>query len=730
MSSNIKNTATYKAVVLRLNKLKQTINHHRSLYHTQDKPEISDEAYDSLVKELASIEKEFPELETQDSPTQRVGGSPLKKFEKVRHTFQQWSFDDVFDFAELKEWDKRVRSFMEKAGVSEKLEYCCELKIDGLKVVLTYNDGILVQAATRGDGVVGEDVTQNIKTIRSIPLALTQKTSNVNTKSDDNNVANLTVVGEIWMSLKDLENINLQRAKDGEPLFANTRNLAAGSIRQLDPNVTSSRKLDAFMYDIEEYSENLLTKKHEAKAVGNILTMLVSQSEELELIKKLGLPSNPHYRICAGPDEIQKYYEEWTKKRHNLPYQLDGIVIKVNSRKIQEALGYTGKSPRWGVAYKFPAEQVTTILEDIVFQIGRTGVITPVAVLKPVLVAGSTVSRATLHNEDEIKRLDVRIGDTIILQKAGDVIPDIVSVVTSLRTGREKPFKWPTHISGCGGDGRIERVPGQAAWRCVAKDSFEQHKRKLYYFVSKHCFDIEDLGPKVIDLLLEHGLVTSYEDIFSLKKDDLVALPRFAEKSADNLLASVEKARKVTLPRFLAALSIPQVGQETSYDLAKHFQEKVGHDQSTIKALDLIGKSSLEDFRSIYGVGEVVAESLVAWFKNSDNRSLVKNLLGQITLIKDEIVGGLSGAGTGGARSVARANLLEGKSFVFTGTLPTLEREEAQAMVRRLGGNVSSSVSVRTSYVVAGEEAGSKLDKARSLGVKILSEDDFLALIK
>ncbi len=695
-----------KEVAERLNKLKKTINHHRSLYHTHDIPEISDEAYDSLVKELDTIEAEYPELRTPDSPTQRVGGAPLKKFEKVRHNFQQWSFDDVFDFTELKEWDKRVRNFIEKAGLGdgggstgEKLEYCCELKIDGLKVVLTYVDGALVQAATRGDGSVGEDVTQNIKTIRSIPLTLNTYDDSTNKQSHNKGAdkgADLTVVGEIWMSLKDLEKINKQRAKECEPLFANTRNLAAGSIRQLDPKVTASRNLDAFMYDIEHVEQ-----------------MPETQSGELELISELGLPSNPHFKICSGPDEIQKYYETWTKKRHDLSYQLDGIVIKVNSRKIQETLGYTGKSPRWGVAYKFPAEQVTTVLEDIIFQIGRTGVITPVAVLRPVLVAGSTVSRATLHNEDEIKRLDVRIGDTVILQKAGDVIPDIVSVVTSLRTGKEKPFKWPTHISGCGGDGRIERVPGQAAWRCVAKDSFEQHKRKLYYFVSKHCFDIEDLGPKVIDLLLENGLITSYEDIFTLKKPDLIALPRFAEKSADNLLASVEKARKVTLPRFIAALSIPQVGQETAYDLAKHFQEKATKKHT--EAFDMVAKASVGDFRAIYGVGEVVAESLVTWFKNPDNRTLVKNLLKQVTLVQDDTAG---------------AKLLEGKSFVFTGTLPILEREEAQNMVRRLGGNVSSSVSAKTTYVVAGEEAGSKLDKARSLGVKILSEDDFLALIK
>jgi len=673
-----------KEVRNRAKSLKETIEKHRRLYHTLDQPEISDEAYDSLVKELEALEREYPELVTADSPTAHVGGAPLKEFVKVRHEVPQWSFDDVFDREELVKWDEKVRNFMEKAGVGgEKLEYCCELKIDGLKVVLTYEKGKLALAATRGDGTVGEDVTHNIRTIKSIPLEL-KKPAGAQIPAD------LIAVGEIWMSKKDLVRINKERAAAGEPLYANTRNLAAGSLRQLDPTVTAARALSAFIYDIDRIDTGVPE----------------TQSKELELLKQLGFQTNEYSTVCRNLEEIQSFYENWTKKRDSLDYGLDGIVIKVNSRKIQEALGYTGKSPRWGVAYKFPAEQVTTILEDIVFQVGRTGVITPVAVMKPVIVAGSTVSRATLHNEDEIKRLDVRLGDTVILQKSGDVIPDIISVVKELRPKSSKPFPWPTHVPACGGDGKIERIPGEAAWRCVNKDSFEQIKRRFHYFTSKKCFDIDGLGPQTLDQLIEAGLISAFDDIFTLKKGDLLNLDRFAELSADNLLKAVEKARKVTLPRFLASLSIPQVGEETAYDVAKHF-----------KSIEKVQSAKREDFESIYGVGEVVAQSLADFFADKDNLNLVKNLLKYVEIIEDAAV-------SGGSKK------LEGKSFVFTGSLPTLEREAAQKMVRDQGGDVSSSVSKKTSYVVAGDDAGSKLDKARSLGVKIISEGEFLEIIK
>lgn len=665
------------------NKLKDAINRHRHLYHTLDKPEISDEAYDSLYRNLEEMEKKYPQLKAIDSPTQRVGGEPLSEFTKVKHASRQWSFDDVFNIDGLEKWDEKMRNFMIKNGLAdEKIEYCTELKIDGLKVVLTYEKGVLVKAATRGDGEIGEDVTQNIRTIKSIPLSLTEKVS-------------LIAVGEIWMSKDSLKKINEERKKEGLSLYANTRNLAAGSIRQLDPKITASRRLDSFIYDIDSF---------EGKKIE-------TQGEEIKILNRLGFHTNEHYRIVPDIHGVEKYYREWTVKKSDLEYLLDGIVIKVNSVKIQEGLGYTAKSPRWGVAFKFPAEQVTTILEDIVFQVGRTGVITPVAVLAPVNVAGSIVSRATLHNEDEIKRLDVRLGDTVIIQKAGDVIPDIVKVVTELRTGKEKPFVWPKKISECGGDGSIERVPGQAAWKCVVGDSQIQQRRKFHYFASKHCFNMDGLGPKIIDALLDNGLISNYADIFTLKKGDLLALPRFGEKSADNVIEAIEKARKVSLPRFLASLSISQVGEETAYDIAGYCSK---NEVDGKEAMKRIMKTKQEEFESINGVGPIVAKSISGWMSEESNKKVVNDLLRQVEIQKMETDG------------VKKFN---GMTFVFTGTMPNLDRDEAQNMVRENGGQVSSSVSKKTSYVVAGDEAGSKLDKARELGVKVIDEKGFLSLI-
>lgn len=669
-----------KDPIKRIKVLKQAIEYHQRLYHSLDKPEISDEAYDSLVRELESLQNKYPEIiKENDNILDRVGSAPLEQFVKVKHQNRQWSFDDIFDFEELQKWDEKVRNFMQKGDIgNEKLEYCCELKIDGLKVILTYENGILIRSATRGDGEIGEDVTLNVKTVKSIPLTL----------SGDHKKSNLITVGEIWIGKKELEKINKERKNNDEPVYANTRNLAAGSLRLLDSKITAERKLDSFIYDIEDFND----------------VTIQSQKEKLQILNKLGFHVNEHYKICGNLKEIQDYYQEWTKKRHKLDYELDGIVIKVNSKKIQDILGYTGKSPRWGVAYKFPAEQVTTILEDIVFQVGRTGVITPVAILKPVFVSGSTVSRATLHNEDEIKRLDLRIGDTVIIQKAGDVIPDIVKVVKELRTGKEKPFIWPTHIAACGGDGKIERLDGESAWRCVSTDSFEQQKRRFHYFTSRKCFNIEGLGPQILNQLLDVGLISTFDDIFTLEKGDLLNLPRFAEKSAENLIQAIEQSKKITLPRFISSLSIPQVGEETAYDLAKYFDND----------FEKIMKAKVEEFQTIYGVGGVVAESLSNWFSNIDNKKLILNLLKYVSIIKENNFNQYK---------------LAGKTFVFTGTMPNLEREKAQMLVRQNGGEVSSSVSKKTSYVVAGEESGSKLDKAKELGVKVIGEGEFLKML-
>ncbi len=655
----------------RLHKLREAIEKYRYEYHVLDQSSLSEEALDSLKHELVEIETEYPELITPDSPSQRVGGKPLPEFTKVAHKVPQWSFNDAFSPDEMREFDLRVKRFLAQAGISQAPTYTVEHKIDGLKVVLEYKKGYLQTAATRGDGKIGEDVTENVKTIESVPLRLKQP-------------VDIIVEGEVWMAKSQLKKLNDARKKRGEEPFANPRNLAAGSIRQLDPRVAAERKLRTYMYDISLYED-----------IPN------RQFKELELIKELGFKTNPYNAHCKTIEDVILYWNEWQEKMGKEDYLADGIVVKVDEREFQEALGYTGKAPRWGVAFKFPAEQVTTILEDIVFQVGRTGVVTPVAHLRPVSVAGSTVSRATLHNEDEIRRLDVRIGDTVILQKAGDVIPDIVSVVKELRPKNSKPFVFPTHVPACGGDGKIERIPGQAAWRCVSLDSAEQHKKKLYYFVSKRCFNIDGLGPKIIDALLEAQLITTFDDIFTLKRGDLLALPRFAEKSVDNLLESVEKGRKVTLPRLIASLSIPQVGEETAYDLAEHFG-----------SMEKLMEAKYEEVESIYGVGPVVARAVVDWFGEADNRKLVRNLLKQLEVEKVKV-----------------GTKLAGKSFVFTGTL-NMERDAAQEIVRKSGGEVSSSISKNTTYLVAGESAGSKLDKARELGVTVLTEEEFLKMLK
>jgi len=660
----------------RYDKLKKVLNYHRHAYYVLDKPEIPDSAYDELEDELRRLEQEHPSLITPDSPTQRVGGAPQTAFKKVTHTVAQWSFNDAFTPEDIRAFDTRVKRVLGTNDVS----YTCELKIDGLKVVLVYEKGELKTAATRGDGVVGEDVTHNVRTIRSVPLVLSRAVDAI-------------VEGEIWMSEEALQKTNKERASQGEPLFANPRNAAAGSVRQLDPKVAAVRGLDTFIYDVAQTSE-----------VSHL-----TQLEELEYLKELGFKVNAHYKLFNSPEGVIAYWQEWQKKSKSQGYWIDGVVVKVNSLAQQNKLGYTGKAPRFAIAFKFPAEQVTTVVEDIVLQVGRTGVLTPVAHLRPVLVAGSVVSRATLHNEDEIKRLDVRVGDTVILQKAGDVIPDIVRVLTDLRTGKEKPYCWPTHVPDCGGSGSIERIPGQAAWRCVAKDSFAQLRRKFRHFASKAALNIEGLGPSTVDALLEKNLVQHFDDFFTLTEGDLLTLEGFADVSAKKLLESIKKvAAQVSLARLIAGLSIPQVGEETAILLARQF-----------KTLDDIAKATAEDLQATNGIGDVVAREIVTWFALADNKELLKRLKKVMHIENPEFI--------------SRLNLdnlpLAGKTFVLTGTMESMSRDEAKDRIRALGGDVSSSVSKKTSYVVAGAEAGSKLDKAGELGVEVLSEQEFLKLL-
>ncbi|MFO0718470.1 MAG: NAD-dependent DNA ligase LigA [Candidatus Paceibacterota bacterium] len=668
-----------KEVVERLAKLRQTIEHHRYLYHVLDREEISAEALDSLKDELVKIEAQYPELVTPDSPSQRVAGEPLPEFKKVPHKVAQWSFADAFTEEDIVAFDERVKKMLRQALGKDVLPtYAVELKIDGLKVVLDYVDGLLITAATRGDGRIGEDVTANVKTIQSVPLRLKEN-------------IDVIVEGEVWLGKKGLAKLNKERARAGEAVFANPRNAAAGSIRQLDSKIVAERELQTFIYDIARM-ENDTTE---------------TQIDELELLQKLGFKVNNHFKKCDTLAQVISFWKEWQKRAPKEDYLLDGVVVKVNEKKYQEILGFTGKSPRFAIAFKFPAEQVTTTVLDIKLQVGRTGVITPVAVLRPVSVAGSVVSRATLHNEDEIKRLDVRIGDTVILQKAGDVIPDIVSVVKEMRTGKEKVFEFPEFVAECGGDCRIERVPGQVAYRCVNKNSASQHRRKLYHFASKKAFDIDGLGPRIIDALLDENVISSFEDIFTLKKGDLIDMPRFAEKSVDNLLNAIEKARHVTLPRLIISLSIPQVGEETAHDLAKHF-----------KSIAKLADASFADLEALNGVGPIVAQSVRDWFDDKNNKKILKNLLDNVEVVADTlpiVSGQLSGA----------SSAVAGKTFVLTGTLSSMDRDEAKEKIRALGGKVSSSVSANTDFVVAGENAGSKLDNAEKLGVKVIDEAEF-----
>jgi len=662
-----------KEIQDRVLKLREAIDKYRYEYHVLDKESISIEALDALKHELATLEEKYPNLVTPDSPTQRVAGEALPEFKKVEHTAMQWSFNDAFDADEMRAFDERVRkNIVAEFGAQTTYSYTAELKIDGLKVVLTYKKGVLETAATRGDGKVGEDVTMNVRTIDSVPLKLKKNIDAV-------------VEGEIWLGKKGLAVLNKKRKKAGEAEFANPRNAAAGSIRQLDPRIAADRPLDTFIYDLASSSEDIPE----------------TQWDEFEFLRRLGFKVNPHAKHFQTIEEVIDFWKSWADKKDKQDYLIDGVVVKVNEKQYQDALGYTGKAPRFAIAFKFPAEQVTTVVEDIVLQIGRTGILTPVAHLTPVSVGGVVVSRATLHNEDQIKRLDVRVGDTVVIQRAGDVIPEVVQVVPELRPKKTKAYSFPKHVPECGGDGSIERVPGMAAWRCVNKNSAAQQRRRFHHFVGKSAFDIEDFGARTVDQLLDEGLITSYADIFTLTEGDLNGLEGFAELSAKNLVAGVAARKSVSLERLLIALSIGQVGEETARDIAAHF--------GTLKAIQ---KASIEDLQEVDGVGEVVARSIHDYFRDPEHAQALEDLLLQVQ-VKE---------GTKKAKGI-----FSGKTFVLTGTLNSLSRDEAAERIRAVGGSVSSSVSKNTSYVVAGDAPGSKYEKAQELGVPVLSESEFLA---
>ena len=702
----------------RIAKLRKQIDEMRYQYHVLDKPDVDDTVYDSLTRELRELETQYPEFKSLTSPTQRIGGQAIAKFQKVRHQVRQWSLQDAFSFAEVKDWEEKIQRILSARGgpalggdkekMADKLDYCCEIKIDGLKIILTYVKGEFIQAATRGDGVIGENVTAQIKTIQSVPLVLTPPLTPPLIRGGElKGRGDITVVGEAWLNKEHLAKINAERKKAGEPEFANSRNAAAGSIRQLDPKITAERKLDSFVYDLDAINGEFPE----------------TQIEELKFLEKLGFKVNKEYRHCQNLDEAQKMHDEWAKKKDKQNYGIDGLVIKVNSKKLQDILGYTGKAPRWAIAYKFAPEKATTIVEDITVQVGRTGALTPVAHLRPVQVAGSTVSRATLHNEDEIARLGIKIGDTVVIHKAGDIIPEVVEVLKKLRAGKEKKFTMPKECPICGS--LVERRAGEAATYCTNKKCFAQELERIIHFVSKKGMNIEGLGDKIVEQLLNEGLIKDAADIYYLKQGDLEPLERFAEKKAQNILESIERSRSVELPKLLYALGIRHVGEETAVLLSKKLEVR---SKKLSNLTTEAQKITLEDWQSVEGIGEIVGQSIYDWFRDKNNFDLLKRLEdGGVVLSKKSDHARPAAAG---GRAGVRSKKLQGKIFVLTGSLAGLTRDEAKDKIRALGGDISSSVSKNTDYVVAGEEPGSKYEKAKKLGVKIIGEEEFLKLLE
>lgn len=678
----------------RLVKLRQTIEKYAYAYHVLDKPVVSDAIFDSLKNELEELERKFPDLVTPDSPTQRVSGKPLDKFQKVNHQSPMLSLFDAFGEEEIRAWEERIK----KLVPNKKLEYFCELKIDGLAISLIYENGLLKLGATRGDGRVGEDVTQNIRTIGSIPLKLgvNQKEyeklpQKVKEKIFKNRIE---IRGEAYMLRTELEKINRERKKRKLPLYANTRNLTAGTIRQLDSKITASRHLYLFAW-----------------AMANDLGQLTHE-EEHEILKSLGFKLSGHSQVCSTISEVIAYQKKIGKLRDKLPYNIDGLVVLVNDEKLYKTLGTVGKAPRYAIAYKFPAEQATTVINNIKVQVGRTGALTPVAEFEPTLLAGSTISRATLHNEDEIKKKDIKIGDTVVIQKAGDVIPEVVEVIKNMRTGKEKKFQMPRLCPIC--NSPVIRPEGEAITRCTNKNCFAQNRRQLIHFASKGAMDIDGLGPAIIDQLLKNELVRDPADFFSLTEGDLEPLERFAEKSAANLINALKERKKISLGRFLFALGIRHVGELMARDLAKDLSRKfkIKDTNDLVKAASQL---SLGELEKVEGIGNIVAKSIYDYFREERNLKLLEKF-NKISLELE-------------AESLAHKKL-SGKKFVLTGSLDSLSRDEAKDKIRELDGEVNSSVTKDTDYVVLGSEPGSKLDKAKKLGIKVISEDEFLRLLK
>ncbi|MBS4220586.1 NAD-dependent DNA ligase LigA [Bacillus sp. FJAT-49711] len=654
-----------------LNDLYSLLNQYNYEYHVLDNPSIPDAEYDKLMRQLIKLEQEYPELITPDSPTQRVGGEALSAFEKVRHHSQMLSLANAFSEEDLRDFDRRIRQ-----ATDDQFSYICELKIDGLAVSLRYVDGLFVQGATRGDGTIGEDITANLRTIRSIPLKLKEPFS-------------LEVRGEAYMPKKSFLKLNKSREENGEVLFANPRNAAAGSLRQLDPRIAASRNLDLFLYGIGDYGT----------------TGVTTHSAGLDLLEQLGLKVNKERRKCESIDEVIEYIQKWTEDRPKLDYEIDGIVIKIDSIDLQEQLGSTAKTPRWAIAYKFPAEEVVTKLIEIELSVGRTGVITPTAILEPVRVAGTTVQRASLHNEDLIREKDIMLNDWVVIKKAGDIIPEVVNVLAERRSGEEISFHMPTHCPEC--DSELVRLEGEVALRCINPTCPAQRREGLIHFVSRNAMNIEGLGEKVIGQLFSLQLVKDPADIYFLTKDQLLNMERMGEKSATNLINAIQASKANSLEKLLFGLGIRHVGEKAAKTLAEHFE-----------TIDKLSSAQREELLTVEEVGEKMADAIATFFENEEFEQLISKL-------KDA---GVNMEYLGPKRSET-ANIdsyFNGKTVVLTGKLEKMTRNDVKEKIESLGGKVSGSVSKKTDLVIAGEEAGSKLTKAEELGVEVWDEERLL----
>ena len=658
----------------RIQELRDIINYHNTKYYVEDNPEISDFEYDALYRELEKLEEAKPELVTPESPTQRVGGQILTGFDKVEHVVQMQSLNDVFSPDELIAFDRRVREV-----IGDEIEYVVEKKIDGLSVSLEYENGKFVRGSTRGDGFIGEDVTQNLRTIQSIPLVLREV------------IPLLEVRGEVFISKDDFMAMNEEQEESGQPLFANPRNAAAGSLRQLDPKITAKRKLDIFLFNIQRL---------EGKTVE-------THSQTLELMKSLGFKISPGYKVCGSIGEVLKEIERIGEARGDFGFEIDGAVVKVNSLAQREVLGSTIKTPKWAAAYKYPAEKKQTLIRDIWVNVGRTGVLTPNAVLEPVRLAGTTVSRATLHNMDYIRDKQIRIGDTVWVQKAGDIIPEVLEAVPEKRNGSEREFTMPEKCPVCGAE--VMREEGQAAYRCMGIECPAQLSRSIEHFVSRDAMNIDGMGSAIVNMLLEKDFIKGVADLYylHLRKDELVDLERMGKKSVENLLNSIEKSKQNNIDRLIYGFGIRNIGLRAAQLLAENFE-----------SVDALAQAGVEDIRRINEFGEISAQSIVHFFKQEQTTDTVEKLraagVNLISMGKRQVID----------------NRFEGQTFVLTGTLPTYTRPEASEIIARFGGKTSGSVSKKTDYVLAGEEAGSKLDKALQLGVKVIGEDQFRKMIE